>query len=58
MTRIIKYFIYYTVLFVVYMPPYYGTPEKRAHDVIERMEIVANLSEKHRMTSWTGRQFL
>ena len=33
-------------------------PEKRAHDVMDRLEIVANPSKKERMTSWTGRQFL
>ena len=34
------------------------TPEKTAHDVMDRLEIVANPSKKERMTSWTGRQFL
>ena len=33
-------------------------PRKTVHDVMERLEIVANPSKKERMKSWTGRQFL
>ena len=34
------------------------SPGERAHDVMERLEIVANPWYKERMTSCTGRQFL
>ena len=35
-----------------------ATPRKKAHDVMDRLEIVANPSKKERMTSWTGWKFL